>query len=274
MSDQRPNRRARWLGVPLVAAAMLSGCAGWPPQTNEAQRESREAVLIDTLEQMGRGSEARHAYATAIDQYARLVSSAPGNEAYVLGLARNLRYGGRPRDAVTILRRALRTPAMADSFATHLELARALLAAGLTSDAEAAVGELRGRAPNDPRVLRLTGMLADRAGRHDEAQAAYRAALAIDATDLRAANNLALSLALSGRLNEAIRLQERTAARDGASVQMRQNLALFHALDGSMARAAEITRATLPGDAADSFIADLARMTGQPAPADASNSAR
>lgn len=269
MSDRATARRrvvSRHLVGLGLAAVMLAGCAMPGQQGRPAAGESREQALLETLERMGRNNEARHAYAKAIEQYARLVDSDPRNEAYILGLARNLRYGGRPMDAVTVLRRTASAAGLSGRFAVRLELARALLAAGLTSDAQTAVDDLRRSAPNDGRVLGLIGLLADRAGRHDAAQAAYRAVLAQDPNDLRAANNLALSLALSGDLRQAIAMQERTVANTGATLQMRQNLALFYALDGQMDRAEAITRATLPEDAADSFIADLARLTGRQQP--------
>lgn len=253
---------------PLVVCAALTGCAspnggGASPSYSE---DSQQAVLTDTLAQMSRGSEARHDYAKAAQQYARLLEAEPGNETFLLGLARNLRYAGQPRDAVTVLRRATAQGLVSESTALRLELTRAMLAAGLLRDAATYLNALRASAPGDARILGLAGILADRQGRHAEAQAMYRQALATDPDNLRVANNLALSLAISGRLDQAIGLQERTVQSSLATVQMRQNLAMFYALAGRMDEAEALTRATLPQDYAEQVIGDLRTLNAGTAP--------
>jgi Flp pilus assembly protein TadD len=164
---------------------------------------------------------------------------------------------------VRILRRAIAQDRLDETLDVRLEMARALLASGVNADAAAMVADLRQRAPADPRVQALAGILADREGRHVEAQAAYRAAMAADPDDLRSANNLALSLALTGDLREAIRVQTEVARRPEATLTMRQNLALLYALAGRMDMAEQVTRAILPKEQADRVLAELARMKGQ-----------
>jgi Flp pilus assembly protein TadD len=150
-----------------------------------------------------------------------------------------------------------------ESVDVRLEFVRILMATGAHEDAQSRLTELSTVVPNDPRVLSLKGMLADRDGRHREAQEAYRAALSTRPGDLRTANNLALSLALSGDLEEAIQLQNQVARDPSATVQMRQNLALLYAFAGRMDVAEQITRALLPKEAADQVVADLSRMVGR-----------
>lgn len=250
----------------MLTGAGCAGPGGGPSGggSRTVSSTDRDAVLLQTLEDMGRGSEARHNYARAVEQYSRLAETEPSNPAYVLGLARNLRYAGQPREGLRVLRRALAEQHLTETTDVVLELARALLATGAHADARRQVDRLREQAPGDPRVLALVGILADRDGRHGDAQGAYRAALAARPDDVRSANNLALSLALSGDLAQAIALQAETVMRPGATLQMQQNLAILYALAGRLDMAEQVTRATLPPDQAQQVIADLHRLAGQP----------
>lgn len=265
------GRQRRWAiaraGRALVAvvALALTGCA--PPGDDGPSAADQERVLYQALESMARRSEAQHDYAKAAEQYGRLASENPDNEAYILGLARNQRYAGAPAQAVRTLRRAVAQGRVSETVPIRLERVRALLASGALADARHEIDALGGDIPDAPGVMALTGIIADRDGRHDEAQAAYQKALALDPDDLRSANNLALSLALSGALGEAIALQTRTAAHHDATLQMRQNLALLHALAGNMTEATRITRDLLPKPQAERVVADLRRLSGRGGPA-------
>jgi Flp pilus assembly protein TadD len=258
---------ARSVALLMAGAVLLNGCAGTPDRGGApgglGDMAGDEDALQMALAQMAQASEQRHRYAKAVEQYGRLVEAEPDEPAYVLGLARNTRYAGRPDESVRILRRAIAQDRLDETLDVRLEMARALLASGVNADAAAMVADLRQRAPADPRVQALAGILADREGRHVEAQAAYRAAMAADPDDLRSANNLALSLALTGDLREAIRVQTEVARRPEATLTMRQNLALLYALAGRMDMAEQVTRAILPKEQADRVLAELARMKGQ-----------
>jgi len=265
MSERkRVARRAKAIGVLTVGLA-VAGCSsmGLDGSTTGRSSGAQDRVLLETLSQMARDSEARTRYPQAVDQYSRLVEAAPENEEYVLGLARNLRYTGRPQEALRQVRRALSEDRISESLDVRIELARALAATGAHSDAAALVADMRTQAPDDPRILALAGILADRDGRHQAAQEAYRAVLAANPDDLRTANNLALSLALSGDLEEAIRLQTETARHPAATLQMRQNLAVLYAFAGRMDMAERVTRAILPEAQADRVLRDLAQMVGR-----------
>jgi len=252
------------LAVMLVAGGvLLSGCGGLSGSTSRNSSASPDAALMETLAEMARENEAKHRYPKAVEQYARLVEADPENETYVLGLARNLRYTGRPQESLRLMSRAVMEDNIPESVDIRLEVVRALIAVGAHEDAKSRLSEFSGGASDNPRVLSLRGILADREGRHREAQEAYRAVLAKRPNDLRTANNLALSLALSGELEEAIQLQNRIARNPSATMQMRQNLALLYAFAGRMDVAEQITRALLPKEAADQVVADLGRMVGR-----------
>jgi len=255
------------VALALSVALALQGCSiidGGGPGTESLGSLSQDETLYLALEQMARDSEATHQYGKAVEQYGRLVQSSPDEPAFILGLARNTRYAGRPQESVRILRRAMVEGRLEETLDVRLEMARALLASGVSVDATAQVADLRNRAPNDARVQALVGILADREGRHGEAQAAYRAAMALDPYDLRSVNNLALSLALTGNLAEAIGIQTDVASNPKATLPMRQNLALLYALAGRMDMAEQVTRAILPKEQADRVVADLSRIQGQP----------
>jgi len=255
------------VALALSIALALQGCSIIGGEESGAESSgslSQDETLYLALEQMAQGSEANHKYSKAEEQYGRLVQSSPEEPAFILGLARNTRYAGHPRESVRILRRSMAEGHLEETLDVRLEMARALLASGVSADAAAQVADLRNRAPNDARVQALVGILADREGRHGEAQAAYRAAMVLDPYDLRSANNLALSLALTGNLAEAIGIQMDVASNPKATLPMRQNLALLYALAGRMDMAEQVTRAILPEEQADRVVADLSRIQGQP----------
>ena len=61
-------------------------------------------------------------------------------------------------------------------------------------------------APRDVGALIVRGVVLDRLGKHAEAQASYRAALAEAPRNIAARTNMSLSLALSGRCDEALEI--------------------------------------------------------------------
>jgi Flp pilus assembly protein TadD len=100
-------------------------------------------------------------------------------------------------------------------------------------------------APGDTRVLVDRGATLDALQRHAEAQASYRAALAIAPRNVPARNDLALSLALTGQFSEAIRLIAPLARSSTATPKIRENLALILGLSGDDASAAKVSRMDL-----------------------------
>jgi tetratricopeptide (TPR) repeat protein len=96
----------------------------------------------------------------------------------------------------------------------HLDLGRALALGG---DVEAARRELGAAAdilPQDPRPDRYLGDALSRAGRNDEAEAAYRRSVERRPT-AEALNNLALSLLARGAAREAAQLATRAVSLAG-----------------------------------------------------------
>ncbi|MFL5279780.1 MAG: tetratricopeptide repeat protein [Rhodopila sp.] len=86
----------------------------------------------------------------------------------------------------------------------------------LQGDAQAALADLAAAAAADPGNIRWIvdkAIALDLLARHGEAQALYRQALAADADDMIATNNLAVSLALSGQKSEAASVAAPLAGR-------------------------------------------------------------
>ncbi len=224
----------------LLAAALLSGCAGIDATLNGAPsletarvalasgssdlalnicnslltRLGQEAPLLvcrgDALTSMGRTSEATSAYQEALTVDA---NSAPAK----LGLGR-LYLGSDPARS------------------------EALFLDALNND------------PRNAQVLNNLGIARDLQGKHADAQVAYGEAIAAS-PDLRAPQvNLALSLAMSGKAAEAVRIMRPIGERQDATPRERHDLAAVLAMDGRRDEAARLLRADLEGQQADDAI--------------------
>lgn len=209
-----------------------------------------------------------------------------------LQMARAARVAGDPGAAAPLYRKAL---ALRPDAMVQAELGDVLLQAGLIDDAigayeavdagsparvSALLGLQRAYAgldqpqkalayaqqaaelgPRDERAQIGFGVALDAAGRHGEAQAAYRRALAVAPRSVAARNDLALSLALTGAYDEAIDLLVPIAKSANASPQARQNLAMVYGLKGDREQALALGRVDLDAAQAEANVRlfDLAR---------------
>ncbi|MDR3530981.1 MAG: SPOR domain-containing protein [Rhodopila sp.] len=92
--------------------------------------------------------------------------------------------------------------------------------------AEAAFLAVLVREPDNVRALNDLGVARDMQGHHDEAQKAYRQALAVAPKDADVRTNLGLSLALSGDGAQAVQMLQPVAKAAEATPTQRANLAL------------------------------------------------
>ena len=127
----------------------------------------------------------------------------------------------------------------------QLGLARAQLALDQPAKALPFAERAVTLAPKDVAALIGKGVVLDRLGRHGEAQASYRAALAEAPRSVAARTDLALSLALGGRCDEALEILEPIARSAAATPRDRQNLAFVYGLKGDAAAARSLGRADL-----------------------------
>jgi Flp pilus assembly protein TadD len=229
----------------LLATFMLASCVSGPDQDDFG---ATQEALTNTLRQAAENAERTYKFEAAASHYGRLSEREPDSILPILGQARNLRYAGAPRDAITVLRRAFET--LGEQTPLLLELAKAQFASSFTADARETLGRLRELTPGDWQVYSMQAMLEDTKGRYDEAQELYRSALALSPDNLSIINNYSLSLAQAGDLTQAIQLLERIAYGEKSTIQTRQNLAMLYVLSGDRESAQKLVEGDLPPDLA------------------------
>jgi Flp pilus assembly protein TadD len=194
----------------------------------------------------------------ALSMYAAAASAAPDNVEVQTKLARLLLKVGKPEMAGEILTRALgRKP----NDPTLLRWSGVvLLETGETNQAAQIFDKVLARNPRDVGALNGRGMALDLADRHDEAQQAYRTALAIAPNDVQTANNLAISLLLADRPTEARDLLQPLAQRPDVPSRVLNNLAIADAASGDL----NGSNALLAGRPGADDIRTLATAFGAP----------
>jgi Flp pilus assembly protein TadD len=174
---------------------------------------------------------------TAIALYRRAHELDPRDPQPLIELARLLDERGAPADAALMWQEALRIAPDDAVVLGGYGLTMARL--GQPELARTYLQKATAVAPTAT-TWNALGVVRDQLGDAPGAQAAYRAGLKLEPSDLRLANNLGLSLALSGQFGEALPLLEAAAARPDATSRHRQNLALAYALDGREEPAARL----------------------------------
>lgn len=212
-------------GIAAVMALGFGGCATAP-------QPDREKAISSTLWEMALTSEKSHDYAAAMGQYHQVYDRDPSNMAALLGMARNMRYAGVPKDAIKELKAALEKTGEKPELV--LELGKAQLAASLINDARETLEKYLALARRDWQAHSALALAYDRLSRHEEAQEHYREALRLAPGNIGVTNNLALSYAIAGQLNDAIALLGKAVESERATPQMRQNLALLYAMRGEL----------------------------------------
>jgi len=99
-----------------------------------------------------------------------------------------------------------------DDLLTRLELARALIGAGRTEEAEAAIAGARVAGPQPAALLRVRALLHQQRGAHEEAAALYRLALARDGRDFESWAGLGACLLANGDAAGAVEALTRSLA--------------------------------------------------------------
>lgn len=136
-------------------------------------------------------------------------------------------------------------PASPNAADAQLGLARAQLALNKPMHALAYIDRAASLAPIDVRILVVRGIILDCLRRHSDAQASYRAAMALAPRSVAARTNLALSLAFTGEYQEAIGLLTPIARSADATIKARQNLAFVLGLSGDSSAALALSRVDL-----------------------------
>jgi Flp pilus assembly protein TadD len=214
---------------------------------DKAQRATatpEEIAITAALLESAAAAEQQYRYEIAAVHYQRLTELDPENVQATLGLARNLRYVGSPKDAVLFLK--ARLSQQEKESVLRVELVKAQIASGLLNDAEEGLATLDELASTAWEFHALHGVLYDHLGRFEDAQNSYGAALEFSPKNVSVLNNLSISLAQAGKLDEAISLLKDLVSSEYANAQMRQNLALLYGLKGDLEEARSLANEDLP----------------------------
>lgn len=199
--------------------------------------------LLLSLHQTAKTTEAENNYQAAAGHYQNLLQRKPDNLAFILGLARNLRYIGNAREALETLEGGQKK--FAGDAAFVLELGKAQLAAGNAQGAVETLQPLVARGSENWSVYASLGIAYDLLQSPDEAWKAYGQAIDMSPGNPEVLNNMALSAALGGKIELAISTLEGAGGQARKSPQIRQNLALFYAIKGDMKKAETIAKIDL-----------------------------
>jgi Flp pilus assembly protein TadD len=232
---------------PFVLLATLSACTMIDADGKQAKQSAKMAQAAadrgGAALRLARAARDVRDYPAAIDLYKSAVSANPTDTDTIVELGLAQLEAGQIAEAVTAFQSV---PANSKGqLNALLGLERASLmqsqhAKGLEY-ADQAVA-LNGRS-NAALVGR--GVALDLLSRHHDAQAAYRAALAIAPDDIPARSDLALSLAVIGGYDEAIAIMTPIARAPTATPRLRQTLALIYGLKGDSAMARGLSRMDL-----------------------------
>lgn len=244
------RRAATALPQLLAASVLLAGAtsaltvapAFAGAKTAQIQADDQQALRI------ARSFRAAGDSRSAVPVYRAILSRRPADAAVQVELADTLLEVDMLDEAIGIYSAVdPKSPSAGDA---ELGLAQAQLRMDQPARAMAHMDRAVALAPTNTRVLVGRGVVLDRIGRHQDAQASYRQALAIEPRSVAARSDLALSLAFTGQYDQALEILEPIARSANASPQDRQNLAFIYGLKGDRAQALALSRLDLGETAA------------------------
>ena len=261
------TRSSRYLALSAAVGAslLLAGCLNPPNTQKQAETKALQSAQLEAARQ----AEASYNYSDAVGIYRSLYVQDQGNVELGLALARNMRFAGQARNAITVINQIIAKQGRTAPLLT--ELGKAYLAADQDNLALPALQEAKEKAPNDWEILSALGVAYDYEGEYADAREAYAQALIASPSNPTVLNNLALSQASSGDLDGAIATLQQAVDQPAASAQTRQNLALMLALKGNPDAAERLARKDLPPEVADNNSAyfrmiSAATKSAPPAP--------
>jgi Flp pilus assembly protein TadD len=236
------------LSVPVVAASLITGCAGSRPVPPQP---AASVHVPDTAADLRIAESALEAGDTqlAVSLFEKLMKTDPRSDTAQLGLGDAMyQTGDLARAGILYARVAAAVP---DDPRAQLGLARVALRERRLDEAVSRYRKLVATHPDNPLVAEGLGTALDLQGKHTEAQAVYRAALQPhpEAEGLKA--DLGLSLILSGDARAGANVLLDIAILPDAPLQARGNLALAYGLLGNSEAARRILTADMPTDSVE-----------------------
>ena len=225
--------RKKYLFLMCFLAPLLTGC-----QTDNVDSQ----VIDSSLARAAIEAENEKNYIAAVSHYRKLWGRQP-SEKNLIGLARNMRYIGMTKEAVSLVGKNLSN--YINSAPLHIEYGKSQLAAG---DAAKSIGPLVQAiklAPENWHIYSTLGIVYDQLKAFRNARNAYEMALTLSPLNSKILNNMAISAASAGDISEAIRIADKAARLDRSNVQIRQNLALFNGIKGHYGEAEALSRMDL-----------------------------
>ena len=259
ISGTSPQR----LRIALAAASgalLLAACAP-EQQATQTRPVTRADDEIGALMRVAAMTRQSGDFDTAVALYRRAHELEPRDPQPLIELAQMLDERGTPGDAALLWQDALRLAP--DNVVVLGGYGVTMARLGQPEIARPNLEKATAVAPT-AMTWNALGVVRDQLGDATGAQSAYRAGLALEPSDLRLANNLGLSLALSGQFDEALKLLENAVARPDATSRHRQNLALTYALAGRDEEAARLTSGDVDAVAAQRNFARYAGIAALP----------
>jgi Flp pilus assembly protein TadD len=239
----------------IAVGAVAPSCAGAAPVRDAAATAMPPPAAL----RLARAFRAAGDLSAALDLYRQVAGAPNADSAIQVEFADSLLEAGRLDEAMGAYGRI--EPGSKNRADALLGLGLARMKLGATDAALDDVNRAVAVQPDNARIRIAQGVILDSLGRHGEAQASYRIALAREPRSLAGRNDLALSLAATGQYAPAIDILAPIARSTDATPGLRQNLALIYALQGDREAARQLARADLDANAADANqrFADLAR---------------
>ena len=226
----------------LGTALALGACSGPVDRITQGEGTSARGLRVASAAMAGGLPQA------ALNATEGVLSRDPGNVAALLKQAEALSKMGQDVAAAEAYRRVLSrqaSPTKEQLRTAQVSVGRVDLAAGRGKEAEATYAALVAASPSDPVGYNGLAIALDQQGRHQEAQAAYRKALAL-ADTAATRSNLGLSLAMSGNVADALAIMRPAAMQAEATPRIRHNLAFALELAGQRDEARRTLSADLP----------------------------
>ena len=226
----------------LGTALLLGACGGRVDRITEGEGTPARGLRVASAAMAGGLPQA------ALNATEGVLSRDPSNVEALLKQGEALTKMGQDAAAGEAYRRVLSreaSPTREQLRIARVGVGRADLTAGRGKEAEATYAALAAANSSDPVGYNGLAIALDQQGRHQEAQAAYRKALAI-ADTVATRSNLGLSLAMSGNAADALAILRPVAMQAAATPRIRHNLAFALELAGQREEAKRALAADMP----------------------------